>query len=55
MGLLSFLLRRDSFGHPFSIMYKGSAKFTTLPGAILTIMMQGLLVIYLVQKIVQLV
>jgi len=55
MGLTSFLLSRDSFGHPFSIMYKGSAKFRTLPGAVVTIMIQALLVIYLVQKIVQLV
>ena len=38
MGFINFLRSRDFLGHPLSINYKGSETYTTIIGAIISIM-----------------
>ena len=55
MGFKSFLLSRDILGHPLSINYKGQAKFNTLLGAFLSIGIQVLVLIQLIQLTIDMV
>ena len=48
-----FLLHRDVFGEPIHIAYKGHETYRTVPGSILTLVMQGLTLAYMIIKIVE--
>ena len=49
MGFMSFLLSRDMLGHDLSITYKGETTFNTKLGAFLSIAVQVLVLIQLIQ------
>ena len=55
MSFTSLLLSRDMLGHPLSINYKGSATFKTILGAILSIGIQVLVLIQLIQLTIDMV
>ena len=42
MGLSSFLLNRDTMGHPIMLNYKGRESFPTMVGAILSLVIKAL-------------
>ena len=43
---LGFVRGKDEYGHPIVLNYKGDDTFKTLPGGILSILMQFLLIFY---------
>ena len=50
MGLLSILLSRDELGHPIMLNYKGDENYPTKLGALLSIAVKVMMLIFLVQK-----
>ena len=55
MSLLNFFLGLDKLGHPFTVTYKGNETHPTKLGAIITITIQILVIIKLVNKTTELV
>lgn len=53
--LLSQVKSYDVFGVPVSVNYKGASKFNTLPGAILSLCLKGLVFVTIVLSIMDLV
>ena len=50
MGFLSFLLGRDVLGHSIAITYKGSDTHPTMVGSTISILIKIFVIVYLVQK-----
>ena len=52
MGFSSWLLARDHLGTDISITYKGSDKFNTYVGSIVSLCIYGLVLVQLVEKLI---
>ena len=51
--LRHFLRNRDSFGHTVSLEYKGRDKYNSVVGGILTLLMQGLTLVLVIQAVME--
>ena len=45
--LSKFLVGKDAFGHPVSVVYKGRETHGSILGGIFTLLMQGLTAVYM--------
>ena len=54
MGLISFILRRDSLGHPLAINYKGNEEHPSFLGAFISITIHLLVSVQLLYKLIEL-
>ena len=56
MGFLSqLILSRDSLGHAHSLKYQGSDKYNTYVGAVISIAISILVLVFLTQKVTSLI
>ena len=51
----AFLRRRDSFGHPVKLLYKGNETHNTIIGGILSVLVQGMTLVMMITAITELV
>ena len=54
MGLISFILGRDSLGHPLRINYKGNQEHPSFLGAFISITITVLVTVQLLHKLTEL-
>ena len=52
--LARFLRKRDSFGHAVQLIYKGNETYNSLFGGIVTLMVQALTLIMVIQAVTEL-
>ena len=50
-----FLLSRDSLGHAYSLKYQGSDRYNTYVGAIISITISALVIVFLTQRLTSLI
>ena len=50
-----FLLSRDSFGYAYSLKYQGGDKYNTYVGAIISISISVLVLVFLTQRVTSLI
>ena len=53
-SLARFLRNRDSFGHAVQLIYKGNETYNSLFGGIVTLMVQALTLIMVIQAVTEL-